>query len=294
MSKQKELFTKTISSLSDLYKNNPDKLEAINLTAKVAMEAFGDVPGLSSTIGKSKVDTSIHHAPINDKAVKGPTTSDKPNARVLDAAKMLVRRWAKSEPVECQKWVNKELTNDIMNAASIKFGNVSDDWKKSFNDEVSGDADKDRERINKDIKDKESKSAKKAEKDAQKAGEAESKSKEKEFWENQKKLDKEGKKQQHRDALKKMDEEDEKYESNRAILQKYGKDPEMYADTKKRGLATKFGRGLKRMWHKLHEAAEQAMRNGDTAMLESIKKQMNDMKTVCESVGIDLDSILVG
>jgi hypothetical protein len=94
--------------------------------------------------------------------------------------------------------------------------------------------------------------------------------------------------------MKKMDDEDAEYEKKRADIQKNGGDPEIYSDTKKRGMFNKLGRGLKRMWHSLHEAAEQAIKDGDMAKLESIKAQMLEMKSLFEAAGVDFDSVIIG
>lgn len=294
MKEIREKFGKSINELAEAYKDNPAKMEAMATTAIAAFEAFGDIEGLSGTIGKSKVSTAVHERPAYNGVGATDQLSPKPNARALAGAMTLVRKWAKSDPVGCQQWINKTLKKDIENAASTMFSNTSDNWRKAFKDEVSGQADIDREKINEDLKSQAAKEAAKADKAAKVAGAKEAKNAEKAFWDNQKALGKEAKKQAHRDALAKMDEEDKQYADNRAVLEKYGRDPEMYADTKKRGVFNKLGRGIKRMWHKLNEAAEKAMAEGDVAKLESIKAQMVEFKTLFEAAGVDIDEAILG
>lgn len=266
MLEPKQVFTTAMDRLATIYANEPAKLEAMNLTKEIALEAFGDVGGLTGSIGTETV-SSKRSRPQSYSNAPGLSSmqSPKPNARSLAGAMTLIRKWAKSDPVGCQKWINDTLIKDIENTASTKFGNLSDDWKKAFDDEVSGAADKQREKLSADI-------AAKKKKDDLKAG----------------------KHQAHVDALKKMDAEDAEYEKNRADIQKNGGDPEMYGDTKKRGMFNKLGRGLKRMWHSLHEAAEQAIKDGDMAKLESIKAQMLEMKSLFEAAGVDFDSVIIG
>lgn len=287
LDKQK-MFDTAMERLATIYANEPAQLEAMNLTKEIALEAFGDIPGLSGAIGTETVSSRKSRPQAQGGAVGvSAMQSPKPNARVLTGAMTLIRKWAKSDPVGCQKWVNETLLKDIENTASAKFGNLSDDWKKAFDDEVSGAADKQREKINADL-------ASKKEKDDLKAGKQMAKQQEKEFWDNQKAMEKANKHQAHVDALDKMDAEDAEYKKKRADIQKNGGDPEMYGDTKKRGMFNKFGRGLKRLWHSLHEAAEQAIKDGDMAKLEAIKAKMLDMKTLLESAGVDIDKVLVG
>ena len=288
MLEPKQMFDTAMDRLATIYANEPAKLEAMNLTKEIALEAFGDVGGLSGNIGTETVSSKRSRPQSYNKAPGlASMQSPKPNARSLAGAMTLIRKWAKSDPVGCQKWVNDTLIKDIENTASTKFGNFSDDWKKAFDDEVSGAADKQREKLSADL-------AAKKEKDDRKAGEKAAKAQEKAFWDNQKALEKAGKHQAHVDALKKMDDEDAEYEKKRADIQKNGGDPEMYGDTKKRGMFNKLGRGLKRMWHSLHEAAEQAIKDGDMAKLESIKAQMLEMKSLFEAAGVDFDAVIIG
>jgi prophage antirepressor-like protein len=282
------MFVTAMDRLAEIYANEPAKLEAMNLTKEIALESFGDVGGLSGNIGTETV-SSKRSRPQTYSNAPGLSSmqSPKPNARSLAGAMTLIRKWAKSDPVGCQKWVNDTLLKDIENTASTKFGNLSDDWKKAFDDEVSGAADKQREKLAADL-------AAKKEKDDRKAGEKFAKDQEKAFWDKQKAMQKADKHQAHVDALNKMDAEDAEYEKKRADIQKNGGDPEMYGDTKKRGMFNKLGRGLKRMWHSLHEAAEQAIKDGDMAKLESIKAQMLEMKSLFEAAGVDFDAVIIG
>lgn len=287
LDKQK-MFDTAMERLATIYANEPAQLEAMNLTKEIALEAFGDIPGLSGAIGTETVSSRKSRPQAQGGGVGvSAMQSPKPNARSLAGAMTLIRKWAKSDPVGCQKWINDTLIKDIENTASTKFGNLSDDWKNAFDDEVSGAADKQREKLSADL-------AAKKEKDDLKAGQKFAKQKEKEFWDNQKALKKAGKHQAHVDALKKMDDEDAEYKKKRADIQKNGGDPEMYGDTKKRGMFNKLGRGLKRMWHSLHEAAEQAIKDGDMAKLESIKAQMLEMKSLFEAAGVDFDAVIIG
>jgi len=288
MLEPKQMFVTAMDRLAEIYANEPAKLEAMNLTKEIALESFGDVGGLSGNIGTETV-SSKRSRPQTYSNAPGLSSmqSPKPNARSLAGAMTLIRKWAKSDPVGCQKWVNDTLLKDIENTASTKFGNLSDDWKKAFDDEVSGAADKQREKLAADL-------AAKKEKDDRKAGEKFAKDQEKAFWDKQKAMQKADKHQAHVDALNKMDAEDAEYEKKRADIQKNGGDPEMYGDTKKRGMFNKLGRGLKRMWHSLHEAAEQAIKDGDMAKLESIKAQMLEMKSLFEAAGVDFDAVIIG
>lgn len=288
MLEPKQMFATAMDRLATIYANEPAKLEAMNYTKEIALEAFGDVGGLSGNIGTETV-SSKRSRPQTYSNAPGLSSmqSPKPNARSLAGAMTLIRKWAKSDPVGCQKWVNDTLIKDIENTASTKFSNFSDDWKKAFDDEVSGAADKQREKLAADL-------AAKKEKDDRKAGEKFAKEQEKAFWDNQKAMKKDAKHQAHVDALNKMDDEDAEYEKKRADIKKNGGDPEMYADTKKRGMFNKLGRGLKRMWHSLHEAAEQAIKDGDMAKLESIKAQMLEMKSLFEAAGVDFDAVIIG
>lgn len=289
MLNQKELFNNAMGRLLRVYQNNPAQIEAVRNAAKVASALMEGNTGLNvslknreaTTYGNQKLSGQYGNAP-------GQTSlqSPKPNARALAGAMTLVRKWAKSDPVGCQKWVNDTLSKDIENTASAKFSNLSDDWKKAFNDEVSGEADKQREKLSAEL-------AANKEKEDRKAGEKLYKQKEKEFWDNQKAMEKADKHQAHVDAIKKMDDEDAEYEKKRADIQKNGGDPEIYNDTKKRGLFNKLGRGIKRMWHSLHEAAEQAIKDGDMAKLESIKAKMVEMRTMFEAAGIDFEKAIM-
>ena len=266
MLEPKQMFDTAMDRLATIYANEPAKLEAMNLTKEIALESFGDVQKLSGPIGTSTIDTKPSR-PQNYKNAPGvaSTKSEKPGARVLAIAMGYVIKWAKSDPVGCKKWVNSALLPAIDNSASYQFGNLSDNWKQMFDDEVSGKNDQ----VRADV-------AKKLDADKKKKEAAAAKH------------------QAHVDALKKMDEEDAAYEKERERLANNGNSAEIYGDTKKRGLIDKFGRGLKRMWHSLHEAAEQAIKDGDMAKLESIKAQMTEMKSLLEAAGMDFEKVIVG
>lgn len=290
-----QVFAQSVGRLNEIYKNDPAKLEAIKDMTTIALEAFGDAPGLGSSMGLTTVDTHPHRSSSYSNASGSAAATPAPSKSDVDQAMEVIRQYAKSNPIECQRWLNDVLNNDIRNAAQYKLSNLSDDWEQAFNDEVSGKADKDREATSKKLAEEENKKKQKEMgnvadsyfdslgSDGEDTGLPDSK---------ETKTAK--RKQYHSDALKKMDEEDAEYEKQREKDKRDGNDPNMYRDTKKRGFFTNLGRKAKRLWHHLRESAEQAMREGDMAKLESIRSQMLNLKSLCESAGLDVNNILVG
>lgn len=293
-----------MNRLANIYKNDPAKLEAMNLTAQIVLEAVkgqnalmeagtaatGTVDKLSGSQGKETV--SSDHEVGNKYGSAGATdklNSPKPTVRALMVAKDMMRKWAKSDPVACRKWVENYLSKDWDSAASIKYSNTSDDWKRSFDDEVSGQLDKDTKKINEKL----AADKRKQEQSDLKAGEKAAKQQEKDFWANQKKLDKENKHQYHQNKIKEMDDAEAARLAERERLQREGKNPDMYRDTKNPGLFGKLANKAKRFWHSLHEAAEQAIADGDMTRLQSIKQQMIDFKTLCESAGLNFEAAIM-
>jgi len=293
----KEVFTQSVEKLKTIYKNDPAKLEAVKVTSDIALsslfEGIWDAHGFNGTQGLAQVNTrpSAKHA---YKGAKAPEAPVKPNARAIAGAMTIIKKWAMSDPVGVQQWINNKLKDTIEIAAKQRFGNVAEDPMKAFEDEVSGKADTDREKAIADTKAYEEKQAAAAEKQAQKEGAKAAKAQEKEFWAKQKEKDAEDKKKYHQDEVKKIDEENQKREELRHKLEKYGLDPEMYKESKKPGLFGKLGNAIKRKWHSLQSAAEHAINANDIPRLEAIRAQMNEIKVMCESAGIDLDAILLG
>ena len=119
MLEPKQMFVTAMDRLAEIYANEPAKLEAMNLTKEIALESFGDVGGLSGNIGTETV-SSKRSRPQTYSNAPGLSSmqSPKPNARSLAGAMTLIRKWAKSDPVGCQKWVNDTLIKDIENTAS--------------------------------------------------------------------------------------------------------------------------------------------------------------------------------
>lgn len=289
----KEVFNQSVRKLNQMYKNDPAKLEAVAVTSQIALEAFGDIAGLGGGQGRTQVATrpSIQKS---YKGAKAPEAPVKPNPRAITGAMTIIKKWAMSDPVGVQQWINKTLNDTIESAAKTKFGNVSDDPMKAFDDEVSGKADKDREKAIADTKAYEEKKAAEDEKLKQKEGEKAAKAQEKDFYEKQKQLDKENKKKYHQGEVAKIDEENRKREELRKKLEKYGYDPEMYKESKNPGLFGRLGNAIKRKWHALQSAAEHAINANDIPRLEAIRAQMDSLKVMCESAGIDLDAVLLG
>lgn len=258
-----QIFAQSVGRLNEIYKNDPAKLEAIKDMTTIALEAFGDVPGLGSNMGLSAVDTHPYHSTSYSNASGAATATPAPSDTDVAQAMMVIRQYAKSNPIECQRWLNDVLNKDIRNAAQFMLSNLSDDWEQAFNDEVSGEADKVREATSKKLAD--DKAAKeKADKE---------------------KADKEAEKEKKADQ-KKMEE----------LAETYGKTIGADDDdeTSNTGIDGKKQCMLKRLWRWLRESAEQAIREGDMAKLESIRGQMLQLKGLCEAAGMDTNKILVG
>ena len=290
-----QVFAQSVGRLNEIYKNDPARLEAIKDMTTIALEAFGDAPGLGSSMGLSTVDTHPHHSTSYSNASGSATATPAPSKSDVDQAMEVIRQYAKSNPIECQRWLNDVLNNDIRNAAQYKLSNLSDDWEQAFNDEVSGKADKDREATSKKLAEEENKKKQKEMGDvADSYFDSLGSDDDDTGLPDSKETKTAKRKQYHSDALKKMDEEDAEYEKQREKDKRDGNDPNMYRDTKKRGFFTNLGRKAKRLWHHLRESAEQAMREGDMAKLESIRCQMLNLKSLCESAGLDVNNILVG
>lgn len=265
-----QIFAQSVGRLNEIYKNDPARLEAIKDMTTIALEAFGDVPGLGSNMGLSTVETRPHHSSSYSNASGAATATPAPSDTDVAQAMMVIRQYAKSNPIECQRWLNDVLNNDIRNAAQFKLSNLSDDWEQAFNDEVSGKADKDREATSKKLADDKAAKEKADKEKADKAAEKEKKAAEKEKKADQKNMEKLADNYSNTIGADDGDET-----SNTGV------------DGKKQGV-------LKRLWRWLRESAEQAIREGDMAKLESIRGQMLQLKGLCEAAGMDTSKILVG
>lgn len=305
---QNEMFKDAVSRLQKVYKDDTAKLEAVNVTAKIAMEAFGDISGLSGPIGTTQISTRPYHqtkfAPGTPTAMEPPTPVD---PRAVQTSML---NWAKADPVACQRWINSTLNGAIERAAQQKFSNTLDDdgWQGAWKKALAGNANSDDAELKRAQEHAAQASAEKAkldEKAERKAGMQYAKDMEREWRENQKRLGeeekqrkkeeaKEASRQKHRDALDNMDFEDEIYNKAREYSYRDGRDPNMYKSTKDRSFLTNGLRGLRRWWHKKMADLNCAMGNGDMAMVESIKADLLKFQAFCESYGYTVDEVILG
>lgn len=314
MSTQTQMFNSAVDRLHTIFKDDSAKLEAIDLTAKIALEAFGDIAGLSGPIGTTSIRTTPYHqtkfAPSEVKK-EAPVELD---PRAAETAQEAMLKWAKGDPVACQRWINKTLKGVIERAAQAKFTNTMDEggWQSAWMKALAGNEASDDialKRAQESAKAAEEKLAAdkaKAEEDAEReANIEEAKRKEKEWKENQKVLGKEYKAQQkaaadearrqkHLDALENMDIQDLIYNMARSRHQAEGTDPNAFDSTKDRSFLTNKLRDLRRWWHKKRADLNCAMGNNDTAVIESIKADLLQFKTFCESYGYTVDEVLMG
>ena len=314
MSTHTQMFNSAVERLNQIFKDDAAKLEAIDLTAKIALEAFGDIAGLSGPIGTTSISTTPYHqtkfAPSEVKK-EAPVELD---PRAAENAQSAMLAWAQSDPVACQRWINETLTGTIERAAQAKFANTMDDggWQAAWKKALAGNAESDDAALKSAQEHAKEAADKIASKEADEAAKAEREEKmaeakriEKEWRENQKKLGKEYKekqkeeakeanRQKHRDALDNMDFEDEIYNKAREYSLRDGRDPNMYKSTKDRSFLTKGLRNLKRWWHKKMADLNCAMGNGDTAMIESIKADLLKFQAFCESYGYTVDEVIMG
>lgn len=307
---QKKIFNEAVSRLNTIYKDDASKRDAINLTAKIALEAF-EIGGLSSNMGNTTIPTRPQRQ--FDYKSSTPVVKEPPkpvDPRAAEMAQQYMTEWAKADPVACQRWLNSTLKTVIDNAAQAKFNFSFDEdgWQSAWKKAVAGDAESDDaalKRAQEHAKEAEEKLAAQKAEEERKANMAEAKRMEKEWRENQKRLGKEYKekqreeakeasRQQHRDALDNMDFEDEIYNKAREYAYRDGRDPNMYKSTKDRSFLTKGLRGLRRWWHKKMADLNCAMGNGDMAMVESIKADLLKFQAFCESYGYTVDEVILG
>ena len=73
-----QIFAQSVGRLNEIYKNDPAKLEAIKDMTTIALEAFGDVPGLGSSMGLSTIETRPHHSTDYSNASGSATATPAP------------------------------------------------------------------------------------------------------------------------------------------------------------------------------------------------------------------------
>jgi hypothetical protein len=142
MPTSQELFENAVVRLRDIYKDNPACLEAVELTAKIALEAENtgaagatyNAPGLGGAQGTATVaGPQMMSGKYKNATNMTKLTSPHPNRGLLTGSKNMLLRWASVEPVECKKWVDGPLAKRIEAAAVQKFGqSVDGDWKSNF------------------------------------------------------------------------------------------------------------------------------------------------------------------
>lgn len=310
MSTHTQMFNSAVKRLNQIFKDDAAKLEAIDLTAKIALEAFGDIAGLSGPIGTTSISTTPYH---QTKFTPSEVKKEAPvelDPRAAENAQSAMLAWAQSDPVACQRWINETLTGTIERAAQAKFANTMDDggWQGAWKKALAGNAKSDDAELKRAQEHAAQASAEKAKLDEtaeRKAGMQYAKDMEREWRENQKRLGeeekqrkkeeaKEASRQKHRDALDNMDFEDEIYNKAREYSLRDGRDPNMYKSTKDRSFLTKGLRGLRRWWHKKMADLNCAMGNGDMAMVESIKADLLKFQAFCESYGYTVDEVILG
>jgi len=297
------MLNNAMTRLADIYKNDPAKLEAMNLTAQIVLEAVkgqnalmeGGTTAATMTVdnlsgGQGKATVSTDHEVGNKYKNAGSTNelaTPKPTDRQMETLQKMMCRWAKSDPVACQKWVNETLKQAIESAASVKFSNnLSGDWKQAFDDAVSGKAEKDVKKINEKMAAKQKKDEAKAAADQERQFYKDNAAKERAYKKEESRKYHQGKLDEMRANAAKVDEDREK-------LSNAGINPDNYKDLRKPGLIGRAVNGVKSWWHKKHGALEEAIARGDIAMIEAIKEEMMTMKSLCEAAGIDFDQAIM-
>lgn len=291
-----ELFHETVGKLAETYKDHPAMLESFANDVKKSFDVlleWGDFGGINKAIEMtqprtfSKSDTSYSGAATGP--VEGENMSENPGQTVTyqqiqDAGNAFIEM-ARLNPVAAQRFLESDIIPEIEKAAEKQFGVGADlggqDWHDTFKDAVSGKLEQDVEQLKGEIAENDAKEAEKAEKAAKKEGEKAAKAQNKEFWANQKKMG-------FRDKYNKMVKEDESNRAEAEKLERAGYDPSIYGDIKKE---PGFLRRLKEKYLKWRSEAVDAMKCGDTVRLEAAYNELKKLKTLCESLELDVDVV---
>ena len=299
-----KIFNQAIARLADVYKDSPAQMEAMNAAAGVCAALMEDTAFDTDIKTKPKTGSEMKERPQDVKpgtAISTDTAkSPKINQRSVKGAETTLVKAAKIDPVQIKHWSDTDLDGAIRDGAIERYKNsVSDeDPMKMLQDEADGTREKEVALLKEKI-------AKDEEKRKKKEGE--------QFAKTKKKLDTQTRKTN--DYARRQAEVDEKIASNKEMQDQMAKMAEEFdaegnpkaaefvrknmkpglmekLSGMKDSVKSKFLGFLKKKSAAAQEKLQDAADKLDPEGVAEAVEELNDLKVICEAVGIDVDSIL--